>query len=331
MNIRLPHADDIVLGTTASPLPIPQFRLSREDQAYHATVWGITGSGKSRLLQSVFLQHLNKKHGVALLEPHHDLSYETLVYLIGRHFFDDDAAFDRLVYLDWGNGAYAPFNILADDGRTDDHTRALNALEGMLRVWPELTDAPMFQTLFLVCAMCLQAAKLPITFTYQLLTDINFRSTCLSKVSDPLIGQTFGWFDKLGRDQANLAGSLIRRAFLLSFSPYARNTLGQPDNWLNFRKWMDEGKSFIINLGNINDAETRKLIGAMLLVFATSFDEFVVTYFVIGNQSTMPMIIWSMLKRGVSPTLNALSTILLLLSFTLLVLALRVFKIKIEL
>jgi ABC-type spermidine/putrescine transport system permease subunit II len=69
----------------------------------------------------------------------------------------------------------------------------------------------------------------------------------------------------------------------------------------------------------------------MLLVFAISFDEFVVTYFVIGNQSTMPMIIWSMLKRGVSPTLNALSTILLLFSFVLLVVALRVFKIKIEL
>ncbi len=73
------------------------------------------------------------------------------------------------------------------------------------------------------------------------------------------------------------------------------------------------------------------IIGAMLLVFATSFDEFVVTYFVIGNQSTLPMIMWSMLKRGVSPTLNALSTLLLLLSFALLILSLRVFKIKIEL
>lgn len=29
---------------------------------------------------------------------------------------------------------------------------------------------------------------------------------------------------------------------------------------------MDEGRSFIINLGNINDSETRKLIGAMLMV-----------------------------------------------------------------
>ncbi len=73
------------------------------------------------------------------------------------------------------------------------------------------------------------------------------------------------------------------------------------------------------------------IIGAMLLVFAISFDEFVATYFVIGNQSTMPMIIWSMLKRGVSPALNALSTILLAMTFTLLVIALRVFKVKIEL
>lgn len=72
------------------------------------------------------------------------------------------------------------------------------------------------------------------------------------------------------------------------------------------------------------------MIGAMLLVFAISFDEFVVTYFVIGPQSTMPMIIWSMLRRGVSPALNSISTVLLLLSFVLLILALRVFKVKFE-
>jgi len=72
------------------------------------------------------------------------------------------------------------------------------------------------------------------------------------------------------------------------------------------------------------------MIGAMLLVFAISFDEFVVTYFVIGAQSTMPMIIWSMLRRGISPVLNSISTILLLLSFSLLLLALRVFKVRFE-
>jgi spermidine/putrescine transport system permease protein len=72
------------------------------------------------------------------------------------------------------------------------------------------------------------------------------------------------------------------------------------------------------------------MIGAMLLVFAISFDEFVVTYFVIGPQSTMPMIIWSMLRRGISPVLNSISTILLILSFSLLFIALRVLKVKFE-
>lgn len=72
------------------------------------------------------------------------------------------------------------------------------------------------------------------------------------------------------------------------------------------------------------------IIGAMLLVFAISFDEFVVTFFVIGHGSTMPMIIWSMLKRSVTPALNAISTLLTLLSIGLLVLAVRVFKVKLE-
>lgn len=261
-------SQDISLGTLEPSFPLfaQHFKLKPQDQAYHATVWGRAGSGKSRLLQSIFIQHLNKYHGVGIIEPHHDLSIDSLTYLIGHGFFENDAAFDRLVYIDWGNGHYVPFNILADDGRTDDYTRALNALEGMLRVWPELQDAPMFQTLFLSCMLALIANNLPITFIHQLLTDTEFRATCLANVGDPLVHQSFEHFDKLGRDQASLAGSTLRRAFLLTFNPISRLTLGQPDNWLPFRKWMDEGKSFIINLGNINDSETKKLIGAMVMV-----------------------------------------------------------------
>ena len=106
----------------------------------------------------------------------------------------------------------------------------------------------------------------PITFLYQLLTDGSFRNTCLAKVDDPLIHQSFQSFEKLGREQTQAAGSTLRRAFLLSFSPVARLTLGQPENWLNFRQLMDEGRGLIINLGNVSDGETRRLLGAMVLV-----------------------------------------------------------------
>src|SRR3989338_4772529 len=122
---------NIVLGTTAPPLPFPKFRLAPKDQNVHATICGRTGSGKSKLLQSVFLQHLKKGHGVGLIEPHHDLSFDCLTSLVGSGFFNRPDAFDRLVYLDWGNGSYVPFNVLAT-GDDSPHTTALNALEAML-------------------------------------------------------------------------------------------------------------------------------------------------------------------------------------------------------
>ena len=115
--------------------------------------------------------------------------------------------------------------------------------------------------------MALMANDLPITFLYQFLADVEFRNQCLQRVDDPVVHQTFENFcDKLGRDQAQAAGSTLRRVLLLSFSPCARRTPGQPDCWLNFRRIMDEGKAIIINLGNINHDQTRKLIGAMLMV-----------------------------------------------------------------
>ena len=59
------------------------------------------------------------------------------------------------------------------------------------------------------------------------------------------------------------------------------------------------------------------LVGAACLAFALSFDEFVITFFVIGPDSTLPMYIWSSLRRTIDPSINAISTLLLLLTVVL--------------
>jgi ABC-type spermidine/putrescine transport system permease subunit II len=46
-----------------------------------------------------------------------------------------------------------------------------------------------------------------------------------------------------------------------------------------------------------------------------SFDEFIITNFVIGNESTLPLLIASRLRRTVDPTLNVISTLLVAGSF----------------
>jgi ABC-type spermidine/putrescine transport system permease subunit II len=59
------------------------------------------------------------------------------------------------------------------------------------------------------------------------------------------------------------------------------------------------------------------LVGATSLAFALSFDEFIITFFVIGSDSTLPMYIWSSLRRTVDPSINTISTLLMAITLLL--------------
>jgi len=63
------------------------------------------------------------------------------------------------------------------------------------------------------------------------------------------------------------------------------------------------------------------IFAGALLAFTLSFDDFVITFFVAGvGSTTLPLKIFSMIKFGVTPEINALSTILIVVS-TLIVFA----------
>jgi ABC-type spermidine/putrescine transport system permease subunit II len=53
------------------------------------------------------------------------------------------------------------------------------------------------------------------------------------------------------------------------------------------------------------------LAGAAALAFMLSFDEFLITFFVIGNDQTLPVYIFGRLRRTVDPGINVASTLLL--------------------
>jgi len=62
------------------------------------------------------------------------------------------------------------------------------------------------------------------------------------------------------------------------------------------------------------------VIGAALLIFTLSMDEIAVSFFLIGRDNTLPLEIWSRLRRGMTPEINAISTIIFLFSLALIVL-----------
>jgi len=72
------------------------------------------------------------------------------------------------------------------------------------------------------------------------------------------------------------------------------------------------------------------LFGATLIAFALSFDEFVVTFFTIGAKSTIPIVIWGMMRLGVNPIINTVSSIVTVMSIVLIFISLRVLKVNLN-
>ena len=69
------------------------------------------------------------------------------------------------------------------------------------------------------------------------------------------------------------------------------------------------------------------ILAGALLAFTVSFDDFVITSFVSGpGSSTLPILVYGMVRKNVEPSINAISTIILLVTSLLIYLADRLLQ-----
>ncbi len=65
------------------------------------------------------------------------------------------------------------------------------------------------------------------------------------------------------------------------------------------------------------------MAAAALLIFTLSMDEIAVSFFLMGRENTLPLEIWGRLRRGITPEINAISTIIFLFSVGLILVSYR--------
>jgi spermidine/putrescine transport system permease protein len=66
------------------------------------------------------------------------------------------------------------------------------------------------------------------------------------------------------------------------------------------------------------------ILSGALLAFIMSFDDYVITSFVAGSgSSTLPLVIYGMVRRNIEPSINAISTLILIVTVVLLWIAER--------
>jgi spermidine/putrescine transport system permease protein len=68
------------------------------------------------------------------------------------------------------------------------------------------------------------------------------------------------------------------------------------------------------------------IVGAALIALSVSLDDFVIAFFTIGSGNTLPTMVWGMVRTSLDPSINAVATLLLLLSIGSTAIALSVSK-----
>ena len=63
------------------------------------------------------------------------------------------------------------------------------------------------------------------------------------------------------------------------------------------------------------------VLAGFLLSFTFSFDDFIIAFFVAGPNTTLPIYVFASIRRGITPEVNVIGTMVLAISLTLLILA----------
>ncbi|QRM45909.1 ABC transporter permease [Rhizobium sp. BG4] len=63
------------------------------------------------------------------------------------------------------------------------------------------------------------------------------------------------------------------------------------------------------------------ILAGFLLAFTFSFDDFIIAFFVAGSNTTLPIYVFASIRRGVTPEINAIATMVLIASLILILIA----------
>jgi hypothetical protein len=188
------HSDDLVLGRLWRFPISPLFRVTASARAAHMYVIGMSGKGKSKLLEYCLYQDIAAGRGCGLIDPHSLLADDLLRLLSTRGVLADPDIRHRLIYVDPARtDCVIPFNVLATQAE-HPYDIAAAVLEAFRRTWPEcLREAPHFSNIVMAALIVLIENGLTLMHMPRLLTNAEFREQCLEQVTDRSVVEFFQW------------------------------------------------------------------------------------------------------------------------------------------
>lgn len=249
----------IVLGTNSYQGREYQARLTYEDRYAHISIIGMTGSGKSTLVQNMSAQDIEVGKGVGLIDSS-DLANDLLGSSIPTRRERDVIVFDTR------DPDCSGLNALAVPPGVPPYLVARQALDLIKKICAD--DWPGAQTERYFAAALRALVELPgatLLDVPRLLGDKAFRAQVTARLTDDIVRQTWLQYDRLNPgSQAKISEPILNRLDRFYSDPVLARIICQPDS-LDFRQIIEDQKIFVADLGAFQEEREANTLGALLL------------------------------------------------------------------
>lgn len=234
------------------------FGIKQADRLLHTYIIGKTGTGKSTLLKTMFMQDVFAGRGVCLLDPHGDLASEIMASIPKDNLGD-------VVYFNMPDIAlnlrYNPFKRVSYEKRS---LVASGILDVFKKLWAEAWGVKLEHILRHTILALLDQPEATLADIPRMLLDRSFRTAAVGNIENDSVRSfwqkefgVFKWYDFL--PVLNKIGGMLAH-------PVIKRVLVENEYEVFLRKAMDDGKIIVVNLakGHIGE-DAAHLLGSLFV------------------------------------------------------------------
>jgi hypothetical protein len=238
------------------------FGLKKDDRRKHLYIIGKTGTGKSTMIANMAINDMRNGEGLAVIDPHGDLSDILLDYVPSYRIND-------VAYLDPADTEY-PFGLNPLEVKNPAFRELVAS--GIVSIFHKLYHFSwgprleyILRNTILTLSHVSQSTLLQVP---ELLTNEKYRLRVLERLDDEVLRNFWlNEFQKMSPQlQSEAVSPILNKVGQFLSSQTIRQIIGRPASTIDLEQMMNEGKIVIVNLsqGKLGE-DNSALLGAMMI------------------------------------------------------------------
>jgi hypothetical protein len=241
---------------------IATFGIKKKDRRRHIYIMGKSGTGKSTLIANMAINDLRNKEGLAVIDPHGDLTEILLDYIPSFRI-------NETCFLDPSDTEH-PFHLNPLEVTNPAHKElvASNIVAIFYKLYYYSWGPRLEYILRNTILTLLETREPTLVQVIDLLANKNFRRKVIEELQNPVLKNFWlNEFEKMDeKTKAEAISPILNKVGQFTSSPTIRQIIGHYHSTVDLEAIMNEGKVLLVNLsqGKIGE-DNAALLGAMII------------------------------------------------------------------